>query len=68
MVVQGQEASLVAMSMMSPLRSIGYCFNKSFLLDYVPTNQQEADLMTKNLTVQKFQENRLWLNLKMFKS
>ena len=25
--------------------------NKSFLLDYVPTNQQEVDLMTKNLTV-----------------
>ena len=33
--------------------------NKSFLLDYVPTDQQEADLMTKNLTVQKFQENHL---------
>ena len=42
--------------------------NKSFLLDYVPTDQQEADLMTKNLTVQKFQENRLRLNLKEFKS
>ena len=42
--------------------------NKSFLLDYVPTDQQEADLMTKNLTVQKFQENCLWLNLKEFKS
>ena len=42
--------------------------NKSFLLDYVPTDQQEADLMTKNLTVQKFQENRLQLNLKEFKS
>ena len=33
--------------------------NKTFLLDYVPTDQQEADLMTKNLTVQKFQENHL---------
>ena len=42
--------------------------NKSFLLDYVPTDQQEVDLMTKNLTVQKFQENRLRLNLKEFKS
>ena len=42
--------------------------NKSFLLNYVPTKQQEADLMTKNLTVQKFQENHLQLNLKEFKS
>ena len=42
--------------------------NKSFLLDYVSTDQQEVDLMTKNFTVQKFQENRLWLNLKEFKS
>ena len=42
--------------------------NKSFLLDYVSTDQQEVDLMTKNLTVQKFQENRLQLNLKEFKS
>ena len=41
---------------------------KLFLLDYVPTDQQEADLMTKNLTVQKFQENCLRLNLKEFKS
>ena len=42
--------------------------NKSFLLNYVPTDQQEVDLMMKNLTVQKFPENRLQLNLKEFKS
>ena len=28
-------------------------------LMHVPTDQQEADLMMKNLTVQKFQENCL---------
>ena len=39
-----------------------------FLLDWVPTTQQLADLMTKNLTWQLFQENRLQLNLKPFKS
>ena len=42
--------------------------NKSFLLNYVPTDQQEVDLMMKNLTVQKFPENCLQLNLKEFKS
>ena len=39
-----------------------------FLLDWVPTTQQLADPMTKNLTWQLFQENHLRLNLKPFKS
>ena len=39
-----------------------------FLLDWVPTMEQQADLMTKNLTWPLFQENRLRLNLLPFKS
>jgi len=38
------------------------------MLDYVPTDQQKADMMTKNLTWQKFQDNRSRLNLLEFKS
>ena len=32
---------------------------QTFMLDYVPTDQQKADMMTKNLTWQKFQDNHL---------
>jgi len=31
--------------------------NQVFMLDYVPTDQQKADMMTKNLTWQKYQDN-----------
>ena len=45
------------------------CIEKQiFMLDYVPTDQQKADMMTKNLTWQKFQDNRSRLNLLEFKS
>ena len=45
------------------------CVKRSdFLLDWVPTTQQLADLMTKNLTWQLFQENFSQLNLLPFKS
>ena len=42
--------------------------DNSFVLDYVSTDQQLADIMTKNLTWQKFQENRSRLNLIEFKA
>ena len=41
---------------------------KAFVLDWVSTDQQHADMMTKNLTWQKFQENRSRLNLIEFKA
>ena len=45
------------------------CVEKQdFMLDYVPTDQQKADMMTKNLTWQKFQDNHSQLNLLEFKS
>jgi len=47
------------------------CIEKqTFMLDYVPTDQQKADMdmMMKNLTWQKFQDNRSQLNLLEFKS
>ena len=42
--------------------------DNSFVLDYMSADQQLADIMTKNLTWQKFQENRLRLNLIEFKA
>ena len=42
--------------------------DNSFVLDYVSTDQQLVDIMTKNLTWQKFQENRSRLNLIEFKA
>ena len=45
-----------------------YVEKQTFMLDYVPTDQQKADMMMKNLTGQKFQDNRSWLNLLEFKS
>jgi len=45
------------------------CVEKqTFMLDYVPTDQQKADMMTKNLMWQKFQDNRSRLSLLEFKS
>ena len=41
---------------------------KAFVLNWVSTDQQHADMMTKNLTWQKFQENRSCLNLIEFKA
>ena len=35
-----------------------YVEKQTFMLDYVPTDQQKADMMMKNLTGQKFQDNR----------
>ena len=42
--------------------------DNSFVLDYMSIDQQLADIMTKNLTWQKFQENRSRLNLIEFKA
>ena len=39
-----------------------------FVLDYVSTDQQLADIMMKNPTWQKFQENHSRLNLIEFKA
>ena len=42
--------------------------DNSFVLDYMSTDQQLADIMTKNLTWQKFQEKCSCLNLIEFKA
>ena len=42
--------------------------DNSFVLDYMSTDQQLADIMMKNLTWQKFQENCSRLNLIEFKA